>query len=135
MQERRKKTKRVQGERRRGDAEQIAGSLKMRGRISLHVRGTGMLPLLHPGDVALIRGDKLENMRSGDVVLFQRGAQLVAQRIAESKDLAKGASAEVQGDDSANSTEGQEYLGRVVRLKRKNEKINLEAKPAKAAKR
>ncbi len=87
-----------------------------------------MLPLLHPGDVALIRGDKLEAMRSGDVVLFQRSGQIVAQRIGETKNSAD-STATVAGrnETTTNSAETQEYLGRIVRLKRKNKQIDFAA--------
>ena len=88
MQERRKNQP-GRGERRRADAYRIADALKRRGRVSLHVQGDGMMPFVQPGDVALIRRDKLENMRSGDVVLLQRGNHLIAQRIGEGEDLEK----------------------------------------------
>src|ERR1700684_3694694 len=97
--EERRKNRAGSGERRKADAERIAEELKKRGRTSVHVRGTSMLPLVRPGDVALIRRDKLENMRSGDVVLMQRGDHLIAKRIGEDE-VSSGA---------ANS--GEEMLG------------------------
>src|ERR1700736_6355525 len=84
--EERRKNRLGSGERRKADAERIADELKTRGRTEIHVRGTSMLPLVRPGDVALIRRDKLENMRSGDVVLMQRGDHLIAKRIGEDED-------------------------------------------------
>ncbi len=123
--EERRKNQPGRGERRRADAYRIADALKRRGRVSMHVQGTSMLPLVQPGDVALIRRDKLENMRSGDVVLLQRGNHLIAQRIGEDGDF--------DGDgenraDSAGPGEQQECLGQIVRLQRKAEEIDLTAK-------
>src|ERR1700681_1199732 len=84
--EERRKNRSGTGERRKADAERIADELNKRGRTAIRVRGTSMLPLVRPGDVALIRRDKLENMRSGDVVLMQRGDHLIAKRIGEDED-------------------------------------------------
>jgi hypothetical protein len=123
MRVRRKKNRAGLGERRKEDVALIADHLKERGSVSLHVYGTGMLPLLYPGDIALIRREKLENMRDGDVVLFQRGAQLHAQRIGEEENTAAGVSAALLDlARSSGASDGQEYLGKIVRLRRDNEK-------------
>jgi phage repressor protein C with HTH and peptisase S24 domain len=130
--EERRKNRAGSGERRKADAERIADELKKRGRTSVHVRGTSLLPLVRPGDVALIRRDKLENMRSGDVVLMQRGDHLIAKRIGEDED-GGGAetSCEMIGDDSQGVSEEnaqQELLGKIVSVRRKKEKTEVGAK-------
>src|ERR1700693_1197094 len=130
--EERRKNRAGSGERRKADAERIADELKKRGRTSVHVRGTGMLPLVRPGDVALIRKDKLENMRSGDVVLMQRGDHLIAKRIGEDED-AGGAetSREMIGEGSQGVSEEnaqQELLGKIVRVRRQKDKIEVGTK-------
>jgi len=143
MEERRKNNS-GSGERRKADAARIADALKRRGRIAMHVRGTSMLPLVRPGDVALIRRDKLENMRSGDVVLMQRGDHLIAKRIGEDEDSGKpGISSEemlcsgadgqgVPGVSGQREQQGEqpECLGKIVRVRRENEKIERGAKKA-----
>jgi hypothetical protein len=136
--EERRKNQTGSGERRKADAARIADALKRRGRIAMHVRGTGMLPLVRPGDVALIRRDKLENMRSGDVVLMQRGDHLIAKRIGQDEDPG---SAEISGTEmlggadnpnvsgyGTHEGEQQECLGKIVRVRRQKEKIELGAK-------
>jgi Peptidase S24-like len=146
--EERRKNHLGSGERRKADAERIADALKRRGRTAIHVRGTGMLPLVRPGDVALIRRDKLENMRAGDVVLMQRGDQLVAKRIGEDEDSGGagilGLDEVVCGDGDGQDISGrgqkvdqqqreqlgeqQECLGKIVRVRREKEKIDLGAR-------
>jgi hypothetical protein len=129
MQERRKKNRAGLGERRKEDVELIADHLKEHGSVSLYVYGTGMLPLLYPGDIALIRREKLENMRDGDVVLFQRGAQLRAQRIGEEKNAAANISGPLLDLSSpSGANHGEEYLGKIVRLRRDSEKMSGSAK-------
>jgi hypothetical protein len=137
--EERRKNRAGSGERRKADAERIADELKKRGRTSVHVRGTSLLPLVRPGDVALIRRGKLENMRSGDVVLMQRGDHLVAKRIGEDED---GGGAEISGGElSGSAVESQdvagrgqelrerpELLGKIVRVRREKDKIELGTK-------
>lgn len=128
--EERRKNQPGRGERRKADATRIADALKRRGRISLYVQGTSMLPLVQPGDIALIRRDKLENMRSGDVVLFQRGSHLLAQRIGEDDDSAseRTFAGDDENHDSSDQTQQQECLGQIVRLHRKHEEIDLSSK-------
>jgi hypothetical protein len=137
--EERRKNRAGSGERRKADAERIADELKKRGRAAVHVRGTSMLPLVRPGDVALIRRDKLENMRSGDVVLMQRGDHLVAKRIGDDEDcdgpgisgaVLLGSSADSQDVSERREQRGaqQELLGKIVGVRRKKEKIELGAK-------
>jgi len=137
--EERRKNRAGSGERRKADAERIADELKKRGRTLVHVRGTSLLPLVRPGDVALIRRDKLENMRSGDVVLMQRGEHLIAKRIGEDED---GGGAEISGEEligtgvesrdvagpSQELRERPELLGKIVRVRREKDKIELGTK-------
>jgi hypothetical protein len=130
--EERRKNRPGSGERRKADAERIGDELKKRGRTSVHVRGTSLLPLVRPGDVALIRRGKLENMRSGDVVLMQRGDHLIAKRIGEDED---GGGAEISGEMIGDDSQGvseenaqQELLGTIVRVRRKKEKTEVGAK-------
>jgi hypothetical protein len=129
--EERRKNQPGRGERRAADANRIADALKRRGRISMYVQGTGMLPLVRPGDVALIRRDKLENMRSGDVVLFQRGNHLLAKRLGEDDEVVVDPDVTMDGEDyesSSNPADEQECLGQIVRLHRKAEEIDLTVK-------
>jgi phage repressor protein C with HTH and peptisase S24 domain len=137
--EERRKNRAGSGERRKADAERIADELKKRGHTSVHVRGTSLLPLMRPGDVAMIRRDKLENMRSGDVVLMQRGDHLIAKRIGDDED---GGSAETSREELLESgAEGQdvsgrsqelrerpELLGKIVGVRREKDKIKLGTK-------
>jgi hypothetical protein len=117
--EERRKNRSGSGERRKADAERIADELKRRGRTSVHVRGTSLLPLVRPGDVALIRRDKLENMRSGDVVLMQRGDHLIAKRIGEDED---GDGAEISGEElSGSGVESRDVSGRSQELRERPE--------------
>lgn len=133
--EERRKNRSGSGERRKADAERIADELKKRGRTSVHVRGTSLLPLVRPGDVALIRRDKLENMRYGDIVLMQRGDHLVAKRIGEDEEAGAGISGgELLGSAAESqdvSERGQELrerpemLGKIVRVRREKDKIEV----------
>ena len=128
--EERRKNQPGRGERRSADANRIADALKRRGRISMYVQGTGMLPLVRPGDVALIRRDKLENMRSGDVVLFQRGNHLLAKRLGEDDEVVVDPDVTMDGEDyeTSSNSANEECLGQIVRLHRKAEEIDLTAK-------
>jgi len=126
----RRRSKPGRGERRKADIVRIAESLKRRGSAAMVVQGTGMLPVIHPGDIALIRRARLENMRAGDVVLFQRGEQLLAKRIGEDDDTLGDS---VNLKSAVEKSEPHQYLGKIVRLRRDHDDIELspEESPAK----
>ena len=129
-QERRSNTQRVGGERRSGDALRISQALHKRGRISLRVHGTSMLPWVRPGDIALIRQISLDNVRCGDVVLFRRENHLFVHRIVKKKGSLDAAQFFAKGDahpTSDGKIAEQELLGRVVRIYRKGQRIDLDA--------
>jgi hypothetical protein len=130
VEERRQSTKGGKGERRTEDAARITDALKRRGRISLRVHGTSMLPWVQPGDVALVRQASLDNVRCGDVVLFRRENHLLVHRIVEKRGTLEAAQFFAKGDAHPNSdgrVEEKELLGRVVRLYRGRKRIDLEA--------
>jgi signal peptidase I len=125
-----KKLKRVGGERRADDVQQIAGALKRHGRISLRVHGTSMQPWMRPKDIALIRKISIENVRCGDVVLFRRENHLLVHRIVEKRGSPNAAQLFSKGDahpTSDGAVQEQELLGRVVRIYRGGRRIDLDA--------
>jgi signal peptidase I len=124
-----KKTNRLGGERREGDALRIADALKRRGRLSLRVHGTSMLPWVRPKDIALIRKIAMENVRCGDVVLFRRENHLFVHRIVEKRGSLDAAQLFSKGDAHPTSdgvVQEQELLGRVVRIYRDGQRIDLD---------
>ena len=125
-----RKSNRVGGERRADDALQIARTLKRHGRISLRVHGTSMQPWVRPKDIALIRQISMENVRCGDVVLVRRDSHLLVHRIIEKRGSMNDAQLFSKGDAHPTSdgvVQEQELLGRVVRIYRKGQRIDLDA--------
>lgn len=124
------KTNRIAGERRADDAVRIGDALKRRGRISLRVHGSSMLPWVLPKDIALIRRISMENVRCGDVVLFRRENQLFVHRIVEKRGSLSAAQLFSKGDAHPTSdgiVQEQELLGRVMRIYRDGRRIDLDA--------
>jgi Peptidase S24-like len=124
------KANRIAGERRADDALRIGEALKRRGRISLRVHGTSMLPWVRPKDIALIRQTSIENVRCGDVVLFRRENHLLVHRIVEKRGSLDTSQLFSKGDAHPTSdgiVQKQELLGRVVRIYRKGRRIDLDA--------
>ena len=118
------------GERRDEDAAKIAAALQHRGRISLRVQGTSMLPWVRPGDIARIRKVSADAIRCGDVVLFRRENYLFVHRIIEKRGAMESAEFRAKGDAHPTCdgvVEQQELLGRVVRLYRRGRRIDLDA--------
>jgi signal peptidase I len=130
QQERRKRTRQIGGERRADDVSRIANALKRRGRIALRVHGSSMLPWVRPGDVGVIRQISIENVRCGDVVLFRRDNHLFVHRIVEKRGSQDTAQLFSKGDAHPTSdgvVEKQELLGRVMRIYRNGQRIDLDA--------
>jgi signal peptidase I len=124
------KTTRIAGERRADDTLRIADALKRRGRISLRVHGTSMLPWVRPKDIALIRQISIENVRCGDVVLFRRENHLLVHRIVEKRGSLNASQLFSKGDAHPTSdgvVQKQELLGRVMRIYRGGRRIDLDA--------
>jgi signal peptidase I len=124
------KTTRIAGERRADDTLRIADALKRRGRISLRVHGTSMLPWVRPKDIALIRQISIENVRCGDVVLFRRENHLLVHRIVEKRGSLNASQLFSKGDAHPTSdgvVREQELLGRVMRIYRGGRRIDLDA--------
>jgi signal peptidase I len=118
------------GERRRGDAALISEVITKRGRIALRVHGSSMLPWVRPGDVALIRKADAGAVRFGDVALFLHGEHLLVHRIVRKSGGFDGEKFLTKGDahPTADSLLGHEQLlGRVVRIFRNGQRIDMEA--------
>jgi signal peptidase I len=129
-QKQRKRTNRIGGERRADDAARIVEALKRRSRIALRVHGTSMLPWVRQGDIALIRQITIENVRCGDVVLFRRENHLFVHRIVEKRGSLDAEQLFSKGDAHPTPdgvVEKQELLGRVVRIYRDGQRIDLDA--------
>jgi len=129
--DRRKNTQRIGGERRADDVARIAESLESRGRVSICVHGTSMLPWVRPGDIAMILPSNTESLRCGHVVLFRRNNSLFVHRIVNKTGPLEAEQIFVKGDAHPTSDglmERGELLGRVVWLYRKGRRIDLEAR-------
>jgi signal peptidase I len=127
--ERRNTVRTCGGERRNDDGANIAAALERRGRVSLRVQGTSMLPWVRPGDIANIRGVSADAIRCGDVVLFRRGNRLFVHRIIEKSGAVGAAQFRAKGDAHPTCdglVEQQELLGRVVRIYRGGRRIDLD---------
>jgi len=118
----------LDGERRRGDAAKIAAQLQERGRIHLRVHGSSMQPWVRPGDIALIRRTGIDDVRCGDVVLFQRENRFFVHRLVEKRGTLRAAEFLVKGD-AHRGPDGvindELILGRVTCIYRGEKRIDL----------
>ncbi len=118
------------GERRLDDVTQITKHLEQQGRVHLRVRGSSMLPWVRPDDVAVIRHAGIDEMRCGDVVLFKRESRLFVHRLVERHDALGEAQFMAKGDahpEPDGMVDGEQVLGRVVRIYRGNREIDLDS--------
>lgn len=120
----------VAGERRKDDAARIAAQLREYGRVHLLVRGSSMQPWVRPGDIALIRRTGIDDVRCGDVVLFQRENRLFVHRLVEKRGTLRQAEFLAKGD-AHPAPDGvindQLILGRVICVYRGKKRIDLDS--------
>jgi len=128
--ERRYGAKQTAGDRRCGDTDRIADSLRMRGRVLLKVYGSSMQPWVRPKDITLIRQISMESVLCGDVVLFRREHHLFVHRIVEKRGSLNAARIFSKGDAhpvSDGVVQEKELLGRVARIYRGGRRIDLDS--------
>jgi signal peptidase I len=121
-----------------GLAEEV---IRTFGEVRLRVFGTSMVPAMLPGDVVTIRRAGLEEISSGEVVLFAQNARLFVHRVVSQKAISPAWKIEdacivtrgdrLQHEDPPVSS--RELLGRVISLERDNRKIALEAREPRGA--
>lgn len=105
--------------------EMAAEMLRSFGELRLRVTGTSMLPSVRPGDVLRVVAAKPEDVRRGEIVLFERDGRLFAHRVVES-----GARLITRGDRHRHDdppVEARELLGRVSAVLREGRAVPLEA--------
>jgi signal peptidase I len=89
-----------------------------------------MQPWVRPRDIALIREISIEHVRCGDIVLFRRENHLLVHRIVEKRGSLDAVQLFSKGDAHPTSdgvVQEQELLGRVVRIYRHGQRIDLDA--------
>lgn len=120
----------IEGERRKTDAVRIAKQLQDHGRVHLLVRGSSMQPWVRPGDIALIRRMGIEEVRCGDVVLFQREDRLFVHRLVEKRGTLREAKFLAKGDAHPGPdgvVNSDLFLGRVTCIYRGDKRIDLDS--------
>jgi hypothetical protein len=94
------------------------------GRVRLAARGYSMLPTLWPGDRLTVQAQTLDEIRTGDIVLFVRGHRFFVHRVLRAPGMAGGFM--TRGDAMScedGSLGDHELLGRVVSVSRGGEEV------------
>lgn len=95
--------------------------------LSLHVNGGSMAPLLRPGDIVTVQPVRPEVLRSGDLILVRRPAELVTHRLLDVD--AQGW--HTKGDSCRRADEpvlAKDILGRVVTVERGAVHLDLQSR-------
>jgi signal peptidase I len=113
-----------------GLAEEVVRTF---GEIRLRVFGTSMVPAILPGDLVSIHRAKLQDISTGEVVLFLQKRRLFVHRVVDRNVMAAWNSPEeprliTRGDRLRHNdlpVSSPELLGRVVSIERGNRKVEL----------
>ena len=99
--------------------------------VTLQIATGSMRPLIRPKDSVIVKGGKVSGLQSGDIILFERNTRLYVHRLlikqyhnGEVILLSKGDNTLVMD----KSISAEQFLGKVVKVKRNQKVINL-AKP------
>ena len=113
-----------------GLAEEVVRTF---GEVRLRVFGTSMVPSILPGDLVVIRRAELNEISTGEAVLFLQNGRLFVHRVVDRKpaDAASGAEGPcliTRGDRQRNSdppVSAEQLLGRVVAIERDCRAVEL----------
>jgi signal peptidase I len=116
------------------ESNPIAAKLRADGSVCFRVFGASMFPWIRSGDLVFVRSFAYEQALRGDVVLFEREERLFVHRViraavggARGKErgalITKGDA--LDGEDEPVMRE--EFLGRVIRVHRGNQHIDMES--------
>ena len=113
-----------------GLAEEV---IRTFGVVRLRVFGTSMAPAILPGDLVSIERASLNEISTGDVVLFQQRGRFFVHRVVDCKRAAAAGTHEeacliTRGDRLRNDdppVNSSELLGRVVSLERNHRKVEI----------
>jgi len=89
-----------------------------------------MLPWVRPDDVAVIRRAGIDDVRCGDVVLFQRESRLFVHRLVEKHSTPRETQFLAKGDAHPGPdgmVDRELVLGRVVHIHRGDKRIDLDS--------
>ena len=110
----------------------IKERLAQREEISLEIATGSMRPLIQPQNKVIVKGCKIENLEAGDIVLFKRDSQLYVHRLLNKK-IQNGEVILIPKADRAHTADEpfpeEQFLGRVVGLKKNSTTLNLERQP------
>jgi signal peptidase I len=115
-----------------GLAEEVVRTF---GEVRLRTSGTSMVPSILPGDLVSIHWASLQDISTGEIVVFSQNGRLVVHRVVDRKVAAIADSPEewrlitrgdrLRHDDPPISS--LELLGRVVSIERDHRKVDLSA--------
>jgi signal peptidase I len=123
------------GERRNGDAAKVAVALRWRGRVSLLVQGSSMLPWVRPGDIAILGKISPDDVRCGDIVLFRRDNRFFVHRIVERRTRVGRVVLVTKGDANPypdGALAPSEILGHMERIYRGDRRIEFHSRRTRA---
>jgi signal peptidase I len=109
-------------------------SVLKNGSVSIAIHEGSMFPWFRSGDAVFVRRCEFESVSVGDVILFERGSELLLHRVIRrvSKEVTLGAGALlVTKGDAANYEDSpivaKQLLGRAIRIHRRKHHIDLES--------
>lgn len=112
----------------------IAERIRTNGAVCFRVLGGSMFPWIRSGDVLFARRCDIEQAKRGEIVLFERDARIFVNRVlqpanANSRNI--GCPLLITKGDAQDGADApvssSEFLGRVIRLNRKQRHIDLES--------
>lgn len=110
------------------DAAAIVRRIRTRGLVCVRAYGASMYPWICSGDLLLVRRCGFDQVRRGNVILFERESRLIAHRVLFARPgaaiiITKGDSLD-EADASVSRTE---FLGRITRVHHSGREVDMES--------
>lgn len=112
--------------------ELAAEVLRSSGELRFVARGASMIPAIFPGDVLVVRNQRIDQARWGDVALWSREGRFYAHRVVRTTNAGERTEIVTRGD-ALNQDDppvgSDEFLGQVCAVVRRGRRIDLAGSP------
>ena len=108
----------------------ISQELSKGNNFQFTVSTLSMSPLVRPQDAIIVRKESLDNLRCGDIIVFERLQELCTHRFLSKKVFDSSIKLITKGDNSLvidKPVAEQNFIGKVIVIKKEDKVINLES--------
>ena len=97
--------------------------------LKIQLGGKSMWPFLRKGDIALVKKNKITDLKIGDIIAFRTSEKLIAHRLLKINNNEENYTLLTKGDSLLSKDQPisqNDYIGKIVSYKRNKKTVNVE---------